>query len=123
MKIHESAEDYLEQILILKKELGCVRSIDIVRSLGYSKPSISRAVKNLREASYIEVDDKGYITLTKKGLEIANAIYERHEILCKFFEAIGVSHETALKDACKVEHDLSEETFESIKNQYKKING
>ena len=115
MRIHESAEDYLEQILILQKELGAVRSIDIVHSLGYSKPSISRAVKNLKE--------HGYITLTEKGSKIAHNIYERHEILCKCFQGLGVSREIALKDACKVEHDLSEETFEAIKKHIEKIMG
>ncbi len=123
MRIHESAEDYLEQILILQKELGAVRSIDIVHSLGYSKPSISRAVKNLKEHGYILVDDHGYITLTEEGYKIAHNIYERHEILCKCFQGLGVSREIALKDACKVEHDLSEETFEAIKKHIKKIMG
>ena len=123
MRIHESAEDYLEQILILQKALGSVRSIDIVHSLGYSKPSISRAVKNLKENGYILVDERGYITLTENGYKIANNIYERHEILCKCFEALGVPRETALKDACKVEHDLSEETFAAIKKYIGKTMG
>lgn len=121
MRIHESAEDYLEQILLLEKENGSVRSIDIVHSLGYSKPSISRAVKNLRENGYIEVGNKGIITLTEKGRKIAQDIYERHELLCNCFQTLGVSKEVALRDACKVEHDLSEETFEAIKKYYEKI--
>ncbi len=115
MKIHESAEDYLEAILKLREEHGMVRSIDIVRELGFSKPSISVAMKNLRENGYIQMDDDNYITLLPPGEEIAQRIYGRHKLLTQIFIQLGVSQETAAADACKVEHDLSEETFEKIK--------
>ena len=115
MNIHESAEDYLEAILKLKENQGMVRSIDIVRELGFSKPSISVAMKNLRENGYIRMDDDGYITLLPPGEEIAQRIYSRHKLLTQNFIQLGVSQETAMTDACKVEHDLSDETFEKIK--------
>ena len=110
MKIYESAEDYLEAVLMLRERLGMVRSIDIVNQLGYSKPSVSVAMKRLRENGYIQMDNVGYITLTPAGLEIA-----RHRMLTDFFIQLGVSEETAAADACKIEHDLSEETFQKIK--------
>lgn len=116
MKIHESAEDYLERILILKKENGKVISIDIANSMNYSKPSISRAMKNLRENNYIIVNSLGEIDLTEKGEKIANRIYERHTLLTKYFMSLGVSEDIARSDACKIEHDMSDETFEAIKN-------
>lgn len=116
MKIHESAEDYLERILILKKENGKVISIDIANSMNYSKPSISRAMKNLRENNYIVVNSLGEIDLTEKGEKIANRIYERHTLLTKYFMSLGVSEDIARSDACKIEHDMSDETFEAIKN-------
>ena len=115
MNIHESAEDYLEAILKLRENHGMVRSIDIVRELGFSKPSISIAMKNLRENGYIQMDGDGYITLLPPGEEIAQRIYCRHKLLTQIFVQLGVSQETAAADACKVEHDLSEETFEKIK--------
>lgn len=115
MKIHESAEDYLEAILKLREAHGMVRSIDIVREMGFSKPSISVAMKNLRENGYIQMDGDGYITLLPPGEEIARRIYGRHKLLTQIFVQLGVSRETAASDACKVEHDLSEETFEKIK--------
>ena len=115
MKIHESAEDYLEAILKLRENHGMVRSIDIARELGFSKPSISVAMKNLRENGYIQMDSDGYITLLPPGEEIAQRIYGRHKLLTKIFVQLGVSPETAAADACKVEHDLSDETFEKIK--------
>ena len=115
MNIHESAENYLEAILKLQKEHGMVRSIDIVRELGLSKPSVSVAMRNLRENGYIRMDDDGYITLLPPGEEIARRIYERHKLLTQIFIQLGVSPETAAADACKIEHDLSEETFERIK--------
>ena len=115
MNIHESAEDYLEAILKLRENHGMVRSIDIVRELGFSKPSISIAMKNLRENGYIQMDGDGYITLLPPGAEIAQRIYGRHKLLTQIFVQLGVSQETAAADACKVEHDLSEETFEKIK--------
>ena len=120
MKIHESAEDYLERILILKKEKGKVISIDIANSMNYSKPSISRAMKNLRENDYITFEENGEINLTEKGLNIAQKIYERHVLLTNYFMALGVKEETARNDACKVEHDLSEETFNAIKAHMEK---
>lgn len=115
MKIHESEENYLENILVLKDQNGEVRSIDIVNKMGFSKPSVSVAMKNLREKGYIEVNDKGFITLTSTGFEIAKNIYERHTLLSKALMALGVSEETAKQDACLIEHDLSQESFEKIK--------
>lgn len=115
MEIHESAEDYLETILILKQRLGEVRSIDIVNEMHFSKPSVSVAMKKLRENGYIEMNKDGYIHLTDLGLEVASNIYERHTLLTKFFTMLGVSEEVASADACKIEHDLSEETFLKIK--------
>ena len=111
MQIHKSAEDYLESILVLKERLGMVRSIDIVRELNYSKPSVSIAMKRLRENGYIEMNPDGYITLLPPGEEVARRIYTRHRLLTEFLVSIGVSPETAEEDACKVEHDLSDETF------------
>jgi len=118
MKIYESAEDYLERILMLSKTLDKVRSIDVAKNMGYSKPSISRAINALADNGYLTIKDNGELVLTDEGLRIANKIYERHELLSKYFMAIGVSEETARKDACKIEHDLSDETFEAIKNHY-----
>ena len=120
MNIHESAEDYLETILILKNRLGQVRSIDIVREMNFSKPSISIAMKRLRENGYIEMDADGYITLLPPGLEIAQNIYARHRLLTEFLVQLGVSPETAAVDACKIEHDLSEETFLKFKEDVEK---
>lgn len=114
MKIHESAEDYLETILMLRERLGEVRSIDIVHELGYSKPSISVAMKRLRENGYIHMDADGFITLNPEGEKIAERIYTRHRMLKKFLISIGVNEKTAAIDACKIEHDLSEETFQKI---------
>ena len=115
MNIHESAEDYLEAILILRERQGSVRSIDIVHQLELTKPSVSVAMKRFRENGYIEMDADGFITLLPPGEEIAQRIYDRHKLLTKFLVALGVSEETAAADACKVEHDLSDETFEKIK--------
>ena len=115
MKIHESAEDYLEAILVLRNRLGAVRSIDVVRQLEFTKPSVSVAMKRLRENGYIEMDARGYITLLPPGEEIAQRIYSRHKLLTQFLVRLGVSEETAAADACKIEHDLSDETFERIK--------
>lgn len=120
MQVLESGEDYLERILVLKERLGVVRSIDIVNDMNYSKPSVSVAMKKLKESGYINIDDKGSITLTPLGEEIANKIYERHVILTKWISSLGVDEETALKDACKIEHDISDETFEAIKNKVNK---
>ena len=114
MVIHESAEDYLESILILKERRGVVHSIDIVNELGYSKPSVSIAMKKLRESGYISMAPDGSITLNDSGLEVASRVYGRHKTLTKLFTMLGVSPETAAEDACKVEHDLSDETFSRI---------
>ena len=114
MHIYESAEDYLETILILKQRNGMVRSIDIAREKNISKPSVSIAMKKLRENGYIEVSPEGFLTLLPPGLEIAQRIYRRHTMLTRFLERLGVSPETAAADACKMEHDLSAETFEKI---------
>ncbi|MBE6722969.1 metal-dependent transcriptional regulator [Caproicibacterium amylolyticum] len=115
MKIHESAEDYLESILMLKEQLGMVRSIDIVNKTGYSKPSISVAMKHLRENGYIKMDTEGYITLTDSGMKIASNIYTRHRVLTKLLVSLGVDEETAAADACRMEHDLSEKSFGKIR--------
>ncbi len=115
MKIYESSEDYLEAILMLQERLGSVRSIDVVGELSVSKPSVSVAMKKLRENGYIRMDADGFLTLEPKGLAIAEKIYERHRTLTECFIQLGVSEETARRDACRVEHDLSDETFEKIK--------
>ncbi len=111
MVIHASAEDYLEVILVLTERLGLVRSIDIVNELGYSKPSISVAMKKLRENGYIEMDNEGYISLLPPGMEVAQRIYRRHKLLKSFLISLGVNETTAAEDACKIEHCISEETF------------
>lgn len=114
MNIHESAEDYLEAILVLRERLGLVRSIDVVHYLDYSKPSVSVAMKRLRENGYIEMDGEGHLTLLPPGEEIAQRIYTRHKLLTQFLIQLGVSEEVAAADACKIEHDLSDESFEKI---------
>ena len=116
MNIHESAEDYLERILMLRLKNGMVRSIDIVRDMDYSKPSVSVAMKRLRESGYIEMDVDGYITLLPSGEAIATRIYERHQILTQFFVQLGVSLENAVADSCKIEHDISDESYEILKS-------
>lgn len=115
MHVYESAEDYLEAILVIQRRRGAVRSIDIANELGFSKPSVSVAMKKLRESGYIEMELDGHIRLLPAGAEIAERIYERHRTLTDFFVYLGVSEEVASTDACKVEHDLSGETFEKIK--------
>lgn len=114
MVIHESAEDYLESILMLQERLGTVRSIDIVNELGHSKPSVSVAMKKLRENGYISMAADGTITLNESGMKIASRVYKRHKTMTRLFELLGVSTEVAMTDACKVEHDLSDETFDRI---------
>lgn len=111
LPIHESGEDYLESILKLQQQGKAVRSIDVVADLGYSKPSVSVGMKRLRESGYITVDEDGIITLTADGRDVAERIISRHRMLTEFFVRIGVSPDVAEKDACKVEHDLSDETF------------
>lgn len=115
MKIQESAENYLETILMLGKEKGNVRSIDIATALSFSKPSVSVAMKNLRENGYILMDKDGFIALTEKGHEIAETIYERHTLLSSFLMYLGVPSETASQDACRIEHVISPESFEALK--------
>ena len=115
MKIHESAENYLETILILSKKYGHVRSIDVANHLGFTKPSVSVAMKSLREDGYITVDTSGGILLTEKGHAISERVYERHQIIAKALIALGVDKDIAYNDSCKIEHDISEESFEKIK--------
>ena len=114
MRIRQSAEDYLETILRLREEKGYARSIDIATTLGITKPSVSVAMKRLRENGYINMDENNYITLTKDGSKIAQRIYNRHKTLTKFLTQLGVDAETAQEDACRVEHVISEESFEAI---------
>lgn len=118
MQIHESAEDYLEAILKLEEKLGNVRSIDIVNEMNYSKPSISIAMKKLRENGYIEMDSSGLIHLLPPGREIAERIYSRHKLLTKVLMAIGVEEKTAGEEACKIEHDIDEDTYHKLDKYY-----
>ncbi|RHP32744.1 metal-dependent transcriptional regulator [Lachnotalea sp. AF33-28] len=115
MKIQESAENYLETILILQKRTGAVRSIDIAAELNFSKPSVSVAMRNLRENGYIEVDKEGHIVLLDQGREIAEKIYERHTLISDWLTALGVTPSVASEDACRIEHVISEESFAAIK--------
>ncbi len=115
MEIHKSAEDYLEKILMIQNKNGIVRSIDIAKGLEFSKASVSVAMKKLKESDYIIIDKNGDIKLTDKGFQVASKIYERHEVLASVFMKIGVDEKTAYEDACKVEHDLSDKTFEALK--------
>ncbi len=115
MHIQESGEMYLETIHVLSRQKGRVRSIDVSEYMGYSKPSVSRAVGLLKTGGYIEVDKDGYITLTPLGHEVAEKIYERHTVLTRFLTSLGVSQETAAEDACKLEHAISDESLKAIK--------
>ena len=115
MGIHESGEMYLETIHVLQKKNGAVRSVDISEYMGYSKPSVSRAVGLLKKGDYITVDKDGYISLTQSGLAIANKIYERHTVLSNMLMLLGVDEETALEDACRLEHAISDTSFQAIK--------
>ena len=115
MKIQESAENYLETILVLKERKGLVRSIDIANELEFSKPSVSIAMRNLRENGYVSMDAGGFITLLPAGQEIAERIYSRHRLLTHFFVQLGVEEDVAAEDACKAEHILSEQTLEKIR--------
>ena len=121
MRIHKSAEDYLEMILRLTEEKGYARSVDIAMGLGVSKPSVSVAMKQLREGNYIVMDKDNYISLTENGMEIAQRIYERHKVLTRMLTMIGVDEKTAEDDACKVEHDISVQTFIALKDQLEKM--
>ena len=118
MKMQESPEDYLEAILVLSKEKPEVRSIDVAHHLGFSKPSVSVAMKRLRETGYVDMDDQNYLFRTDEGLAIARKIYERHRILTDYLQSIGISSQTAEKDACRIEHVISDETFDRIKQIY-----
>ena len=115
MQIHESAENYLEAIYVLNEQNGHVRIIDFARYMNFSKPTISIAMRSFREEGYIVVDESGMISLTEKGLAVANRVYERHRILTTALLALGVSEETAETDACKIEHDISDETLDCIR--------
>ena len=121
MEIHESAEDYLEAILRLSGKNSEVRSVDIAAMLNVSKPSVSHAMKLLREDGYIAMDRYGTITLLEKGAVIARRIYERHQVLSRMLEALGVDPETAMADACKMEHDISDESFAKVKAHFESV--
>ena len=120
MTIQESAEMYLETILILSKEKDSVRAIDVAKKLNYSKPSVSRAMKNLNNNGYISIKENGSIILLSEGEKIARKIYERHDVLTASFIRLGISEKTAEDDACRIEHVISDETFEAIKKFFKK---
>ena len=120
MKMNESSENYLETILILSNRKPHVRSIDIANELDFSKPSVSIALKKLRQNGYVNIDGGGYITLTESGLEIAERVFERHRLISQLLMALGVDEQTAKEDACRVEHDLSVESFEAIKEYCRK---
>lgn len=119
MHLQESGEMYLETIYILTKEKGTVRSIDVCEQMGYSKPSVSRAVSILRKGGYLTVEDNGHLVLTEEGVRVAERTYERHRILTEFFIGLGVGEETASEDACKIEHVISDETLDAIKRTAK----
>lgn len=114
MEMGKSAEDYLEAMLMIKEQKGFIRSIDVAGQLGVTKPSVSYATKKLRENGYITMDRDGLITLTDSGMEVAQKIYTRHVMLTEFFVRLGVSPEQARTDACKIEHDISQETFDAL---------
>lgn len=120
MHLQESGEMYLETIFVLSKKMETVRSLDVAEHMGFSKPSVSRAVGLLKKGEFITVDSSGHLSLTETGLEIAQRIYERHTILTDYLISIGVDRETATQDACKIEHDISKTTFEAIKKQAEK---
>ena len=114
-KSEESVEDYLEAILILSKQKPQVRSIDVANELGYSKPSVSVAMKNLRQKGYVNVSEEGYLSLTGEGQKLASTVYERHSVISGWLIRLGVSPEIAIEDACRMEHDISDESFAAIK--------
>jgi Mn-dependent DtxR family transcriptional regulator len=120
MKVLEAGENYLEAILMEQKKHQFVRSVDLANALGYSKPTISVAMKQFRENGYVEIDENGYITLTEAGSKIAEKMYERHMVIAQFLMSVGVDEKTAYEDSCKIEHDISEETFQCIKDFYNK---
>lgn len=114
MRIMKSSEDYLEMMLIMKERHGYIRSVDVATELGVTKPSVSHAVKRLRENGYVTMEESGLITLTDKGMEVAARIYERHKLLTDFIVSLGVDPVVARQDACRIEHDISEETFDAM---------
>lgn len=116
MNLQESGQMYLETIYILSKEGKSVRSIDVCEYMGYSKPSVSRAVGLLKQGGYVVADADGFLSLTDEGKRVAEKMYERHTILTRFFVSLGIDEETASEDACKIEHDISDKSFEAIKN-------
>ena len=122
MRLHESGEMYLETILILSQKQNMVRSIDVAEDMGFSNPAVSRAMAKLKADKYILIDSEGYIALTESGRQIAEKIYERHTILTRFLIRLGVDEETAAADACKIEHDMSDKTFDAIKNHVREYN-
>ena len=115
MALHESAEMYLETIYVLSQQSSTVRSVDVAEHMGYSKPSVSRAVGLLKQGGYLAMDKDGFLTLTEAGVQVAQRIFERHTLLSNVLIALGVSEATAMEDACKIEHVLSDETFEALK--------
>ena len=115
MHLQESGEMYLETILVLSRKSNAVRSVDVSEYMGFSKPSVSRAIGILKQGGYVIMDEEGFLALTETGMEIAGKIYERHQLLTEFLTRLGVSEETAAADACKIEHDISDESFEAIK--------
>lgn len=120
MKIYASGEDYLEAVLVLQKEKGMVRSVDLARHMGFSKPSISHAVGVLKNGGFLTVDEDGYLHLTEDGREVAEKIYERHQFFTEQLVAVGVDRETAERDSCRIEHAISEETFQKLKASVEK---
>ena len=121
MHLQESGEMYLETIFVLSEKMTEVRSIDVCEYMGFSKPSVSRAIGLLRAGGYVNMDKSGYLTLTPEGEEVARKMYERHKLLTDFFISIGVSPEVASEDACKIEHHISDETFKAIKSKIEAI--
>ena len=120
MQLKESGEMYLETIYVLSKKSNYIRSIDVCEEMGYSKPSVSRAVGLLKQGGYLLMDKDGYLTLTESGLDVAKKIYERHTLLSKFLVRLGVDEKTAAEDACKMEHDISDESFSAIKEHIRR---
>lgn len=118
MQLKESGEMYLETILILSEKLSVVRSLDVAEYMGFSKPSVSRAVNILKRNDYLHIDSNGYLTLTESGYKVASKIYDRHQVLTKILISLGVDDKIAVEDACKMEHDISDETFECIKSHF-----
>ena len=121
MSLHESAEMYLETIYVLSQQSSTVRSVDVAEHMGYSKPSVSRAVGLLKQGGYLVTDKEGFLSLTEQGLKVAQTIFERHTLLSSVLIALGVSEATAMEDACKIEHVLSEETFEALKRHAQQV--